>query len=295
MFDLGIFTNITKEHLDYHKTIKNYFDAKVKLFDKLKDDGIAILNNDDKMVSPLKGRIKNKVLTYGIDNKSEIMALDLFLSIDSSSFILKTHKGSFRVKTPLIGRHNVSNILACIAATIALGIPLNAIKKGIESFTYVPGRLETIEAGQPFKIFVDYAHTEDALYNILSLLREVIKEGKIITVFGCGGNRDRTKRPLMGNVACRFSDKVVVTSDNPRFEDPSKIISEIETGIKGKFSNYSLVEDRYRAISSALKSAAKGDVVVIAGKGHEKYQIVKDKIAPFDDREVVRSILKEIK
>ncbi|OGW92967.1 MAG: UDP-N-acetylmuramoyl-L-alanyl-D-glutamate--2,6-diaminopimelate ligase [Omnitrophica bacterium RIFCSPLOWO2_02_FULL_45_16] len=292
LFDVGIFTNITKEHLDYHKTIKNYFNAKARLFDKLKNSGIAILNSDDKIVRALKKRIKNRVLTYGIENKSDIMASSIFLSMDSSAFSIKTPKCSFKVKTALIGRHNISNILASVAAAIALGVSVEAIKKGIESFTSVPGRLEIVDLGQPFKVFVDYAHTEDALYNILSLLREVTKNGRIITVFGCGGNRDRSKRPLMGNVACRFSDKVVVTSDNPRFEDSAGIISEIETGIKRKFSNYCLVEDRRTAIDNALKSASKGDVVVIAGKGHEKYQIMKDRVMPFDDREVVRSILK---
>lgn len=292
LFDIGIFTNITKEHLDYHKTIKNYFDAKVRLFDKLKNSGIAILNSDDKMVSALKKRIKSRVLTYGIENKSDIMASDIFLSMDSSAFSIKTPKCSFKVRTALIGRHNVSNILASVAAAIALGVSVKAIKKGVESFASVPGRLEIVDLGQPFKVFVDYAHTEDALYNILSLLREVTKRGRIITVFGCGGNRDRSKRPLMGSVACRFSDKVVVTSDNPRFEDPAGIISEIEAGIKRKFSNYCLVEDRRAAIGNALKSASKGDVVVIAGKGHEKYQIMKGKSTPFDDCEVARSILK---
>ena len=293
-FDVGIFTNITKEHLDYHKTIKNYFSAKTKLFDKLKESGVAVLNNDDEMVRSLKGRIKNKVLTYGIERRSDIMASSLCLSIDSSLFTVKTPKGFFRVKTALIGRHNVSNILASVAAAIALGIPIKAIKKGIESFAFVPGRLEIVDLGQPFKVFVDYAHTEDALYNILTLLKEVKKKSRIITVFGCGGNRDKKKRPLMGSVACALSDKVVVTSDNPRFEDPDGIISEIEAGIKGKFSNYFLVEDRRKAIASALRSASRGDIVVVAGKGHEKYQIVKDRAIPFDDREVICSVLKTI-
>jgi UDP-N-acetylmuramoyl-L-alanyl-D-glutamate--2,6-diaminopimelate ligase len=175
-----------------------------------------------------------------------------------------------------------------------LRIPLGTIKKGVESLSAVPGRLEIIDAGQPFKVFVDYAHTEDALYNILSLLKEVVADKRIITVFGCGGNRDNLKRPLMGAVACKFSDKVIVTSDNPRFEDPLEIIAQIESGIKGEFLNYDIVEERQDAIRRALKLARQGDVVVIAGKGHEKYQIVKDRTIPFDDCHVAREAIKTI-
>ncbi len=291
LFDVGIFTNITKEHLDYHKTMKKYFSAKVKLFDHMKPGGVAVLNNDDAMVSGLKRRIKEKVLTYGLKNKSDVMACGIRLSAGGTFFTIKTPNGSFDVTTRLIGRHNISNILASVAAAMALKIPPGTIKKGIESFSAVPGRLELVDEGQPFKVFVDYAHTEDALYNILSLLREVVPDRNIITVFGCGGNRDSRKRPLMGNVACKFSDSVVVTSDNPRFEEPGAIISQIESGIRGEFSNYDLVEDRREAIDKALRMASKGDVVVIAGKGHEKYQIVRDKILPFDDCEIVREML----
>jgi len=294
LFDVGIFTNITKEHLDYHGTIKKYFAAKVKLFDKLKSGAVAILNNDDLMVSGLRRRTKNRVLTYGLTRRSDVMACDIKLSMDSASFTVKTPGGPFTVSTRLIGKHNISNILASVAAAIALKIPLDIIKKGIESFKTVPGRLELVDEGQPFKVFVDYAHTEDALYNVLSLLRDVAPDKNIITVFGCGGNRDSAKRPLMGNVACKFSDNVIVTSDNPRFEDPSAIISQIESGIRGEFSNYDIIEDRREAIDKALRMALKGDVVVIAGKGHEKYQIIKDRAMPFDDRAVARSVLKNI-
>lgn len=290
-FDAGIFTNITKEHLDYHKTVKNYFQAKTKLFEKLKNHGMAVLNNDDNMVASLKRRIKNKIITYGIEKKADIKAKEVRLSMDSSSFVVETAKGSFSVRTKLIGRHNVSNILASAAAAIALGLKLDVIKKGIESFEAVPGRMESINKGQPFRVFIDYAHTEDALYNILSLLRGATIDGRIITVFGCGGNRDRAKRPLMGRVACRFSDRVVVTSDNPRLEDPAFIIADIEKGVKDKFTNYDIVPDRRNAIVKALRMAKEGDVVVIAGKGHEKYQIINDKAFPFDDCEVARSIL----
>jgi len=291
-FDVAIFTNITKEHLDYHKTMKDYFLAKAKLFKKLKANGVAVLNNDDKLSADLKRLIKRKVLTYGISKSSDVMAKDIKLSIGSSEFTVSTPKGAFKIKTSLIGRHNISNILASAAAAAALGIKPDVIKKGIESFNSVPGRLESIDNCRSFWVFVDYAHTEDALYNILSLLKGVVTEGRIITVFGCGGDRDRAKRPLMGKVACKFSDRVVVTSDNPRFEDPSAIISEIESGVKGRFTNYDIAPDRRDAIKMALEMAGKGDVVVIAGKGHEKYQIIKDKKLPFDDCKVVRQLLK---
>jgi UDP-N-acetylmuramoyl-L-alanyl-D-glutamate--2,6-diaminopimelate ligase len=294
LFDVGIFTNITKEHLDYHKTIDKYFDAKARLFHKLKKNGVAVLNNDDSMVASLKRRIKSDLITYGLNHRSDVMAHNIRFSVDSSIFTIKTFKGSFEVKTKLIGKHNVSNILASAAAAIALRIPLDIIKRGVESLGAVPGRLEIIDAGQPFKVFVDYAHTEDALYNVLSLLREIVPDRKIITVFGCGGNRDSLKRPLMGAVACKFSDKVILTSDNPRFEDPFGIIAQIESGIKGEFLNYDIVEERQDAIHRALKLARQGDVVVIAGKGHEKYQIIKDRMIPFDDCHVARSALKTI-
>ncbi|MDP3790593.1 MAG: UDP-N-acetylmuramoyl-L-alanyl-D-glutamate--2,6-diaminopimelate ligase [Candidatus Omnitrophota bacterium] len=293
-FDVGVFTNITKEHLDYHKTLKNYLKAKTKLFEKLKRDGVAVLNNDDRMVASLRSGINKKVLTYGINKNSDVTASNISLSMDSSSFTVKTPKGSFNVTTRLIGRHNISNILASVAVSIALGIKPGAIKSGIESFKVVPGRLEPVEEGQQFKVFVDYAHTEDALHNVLSLLKDVTTAGRIITVFGCGGNRDRAKRPLMGSVACKFSDRVVVTSDNPRFEDPMSIISQIEEGIKDKFANYDIVPDRHDAINKALTMARKGDVVLIAGKGHEKCQIVNDKALAFDDCEVTSSILRTI-
>jgi UDP-N-acetylmuramyl-tripeptide synthetase len=190
--------------------------------------------------------------------------------------------------------HNVSNILAAIAAAISLGIGRDAIIQGVESVSAVPGRLEAVDAGQPFKVFVDFAHTEDALFNILSLLRDVAEQ-RIVTVFGCGGNRDRTKRPRMGKVACRFSDHVIITSDNPRFEEPQAIVEEIECGVKGEFSNYDIVVDRKEAISKALTLARRNDIIVIAGKGHESYQIVRDAVMPFDDREVALGMLNTIK
>jgi len=218
-------------------------------------------------------------------------AENIRLSSYGAEFTLVTPEWTDDLKTKLIGKYNVSNILAAVAAASGCGMKRSAIKEGIESFSLVPGRLEVIDEGQPFKVFVDFAHTEDALINVLSILRKVARRN-IITIFGCGGNRDRTKRPLMGKAACRLSDRVVITSDNPRFEDPLAIIREIEEGIKGKFSNYHIEPDRQSAIERALSLAAKDDIVVIAGKGHERCQIIGDNEMPFNDCEVARSILR---
>ncbi|MDP3730488.1 MAG: UDP-N-acetylmuramoyl-L-alanyl-D-glutamate--2,6-diaminopimelate ligase [Candidatus Omnitrophota bacterium] len=291
-FDAAIFTNITSEHLDYHKTLEEYFKAKTKIFDRLKEDGFAILNKDDLRVASLRSSIKRKVISYGIKEDALIMAEDIKLSLEGSGFVITTPEGALKINAKLIGMHNVSNILAAVAAAFALNIDLEAIKNGVEALTSVPGRLEPIDARQPYKIFVDYAHTEDALNKILILLKGVAKN-KIITVFGCGGDRDKTKRPLMGRAACKFSDHVIITSDNPRFEDPVEIIGQIEDGVKWGYSNYDIVPDRGDALKKALDIASKGDIVVIAGKGHENYQIIKDKVLPFNDREVVLDILRK--
>lgn len=291
LFDVGVFTNLTSDHLDYHKTTANYFKAKKRLFDKLKTKGVAILNADDKKVASLKRSIKSRVVTYGVKKKADVTAKDIALSMNGTRFTVNAPGMSFKICTKLIGIHNVSNILAAVAGAIALKIPRECIIKGIESVECVSGRLEAVDARQSFKVFVDFAHTEDALFNVLSLLREVARK-RIVTVFGCGGNRDRTKRPLMGKVACEYSDHVIITSDNPRFEDPRAIIDEIERGVKGRFSNYDIVLDREEAIDRALGLASKDDIIIIAGKGHESHQVIKDKSMPFDDREVAFRILK---
>jgi UDP-N-acetylmuramoyl-L-alanyl-D-glutamate--2,6-diaminopimelate ligase len=292
LFDTAIFTNISGEHLDYHKDIKNYFGAKAKIFDSLKKGGVAILNADDKMVAGLKRSIRQRSLTYAVRNKADIAARGIKTSGDGTEFTAVTPDSAFEIRTRLIGEHNISNILAAVAAALNSGVAISKIQKGVASLKLVPGRLEAVDSGQPFKVFVDFAHTEDALRNVLGLVRSIVCSGSVITVFGCGGNRDRAKRPLMGRVACRLSDKVIITSDNPRFEEPGDIISEIEAGVKGRFKNYYIVEDRREAIAKAIANAAKGDIVVIAGKGHEKYQIVGDRVMPFNDCEVARNILK---
>lgn len=293
-FDAAIFTNITSDHMDYHKNRENYFKAKARLFEMMKNNGTALLNIDDDMVASLKNKIKGDVLTYGIKKKADIQAKDIRLSLGGSAFTAVTPEGAMKINTNLIGMHNISNILAGIAAGVSFSIKPEYVIKGVERASLVPGRLESVEAGQAFKIFVDYAHTEDALYNILTLLREVSK-GKIVTVFGCGGDRDRQKRPLMGKVACKFSDHVIITSDNPRFEEPGDIIDDITRGIRDEFSNYETIIDRYSAIEKAVRmSLSDEDVVVIAGKGHEGYQIVKDRAIFFDDRKAVKDVLNKL-
>ncbi len=294
LFDAGIFTNITPEHLDYHKTLSEYYTAKAKIFSYMKENGVAILNKDDKLVARLEKTLKLKILSYGLNKGSEVTARGVRLSLDDSDFTVVTPGGEFKVSTRLVGRHNVSNILAAAAAAHSLGIGEEAIKAGIEAIDFVPGRLEPVDCGQPFKVFVDFAHTEDALNNVLGLLKDT-SHGDIITVFGCGGSRDRSKRPLMGEAACKLSDRVVITSDNPRFEEPDKIIEEIVLGVKGKFDNYEIEPDRRKAIEIAIASATDGSIVIIAGKGHENYQVVGNAELPFDDREVAREILRKKK
>jgi len=292
IFDYAIFTNVTRDHLDYHKTLQRYLKAKAKLLPMVKKNGVVILNIDDPKVRRLKRIAPSRVITYGITKDADITAKGLGISQDGSKFTIVTPGYSFDVKSPLIGIHNVSNILAAAAVGFSENISRRNIKRGIESFSTVPGRLELVDAGQPFKVFVDFAHTEDALINVLSSIRKIAKRN-IVTVFGCGGNRDKTKRPLMGRAACRLSDKVFITSDNPRFERAEDIINDIEEGIRGKFSNYTVVPDRRLAIERAVSIARKDDIVLIAGKGHEAYQIIKDKILAFDDREVAGAILKK--
>lgn len=291
LFDYAVFTNVTRDHLDYHKTIARYFQAKAKLLGMVKKEGTAILNNDDRKIAQLKAKAASRVLTYGVHNRADIKAEGLAISQNGSLFRIVTPEYSIGMTSHLIGEHNISNILGAVTVAYSEGISKDVIKEGVESFGSVPGRLESINEGQPFKVFVDFAHTDDALVNVLSSLKG-IAGGKIITVFGCGGNRDKTKRPLMGSAACAFSDEVFITSDNPRFEKPLDIIRDIEAGIKGKFRNYHILPDRRSAIRKAIESSAKGDIVLIAGKGHEKYQIIGKRIVPFDDCEVARSVLK---
>lgn len=287
-FSAAIFTNLTGDHLDYHKTLEEYFNAKARLFEGLNAGAYGIINIDDKWGERLLRRSGCRIITYGLERQAYIRADNIEFSLDGTSFTIECPNGRFEIKTKLIGVHNVYNITASFAAALALGFQPYRIVCGIERLTAVPGRLEAIDCGQPFKVFIDYAHTDDALRNVLSALRPLI-QGRMITVFGCGGERDKLKRPRMGKTASSLSDSIIITSDNPRSESADVIASEIVRGIDTL--NYTVILDRADAIRHAFRAARKGDCVLIAGKGHETYQVLKDAVIAFDDREVARKIL----
>jgi UDP-N-acetylmuramoyl-L-alanyl-D-glutamate--2,6-diaminopimelate ligase len=291
-FCSAIFTNLTREHLDYHGSLANYFSAKLKLFEGLDARAWAIINIDDPWGKKLARRISSRQLNFGIECPAHIQAKNLKLGIMGSKFTVVTPRGNIEIESPLIGRHNVYNILAAISATFVENIDFSHIALGVKELSYVPGRLERIDCGQNFLVFVDYAHTEDALKNILLTVKKTGKR-KIILIFGCGGERDKTKRPRMGKLATEFSDFVFITSDNPRSENPNKIISDILSGVnEKKTKNFKVVVDRLQAIQEALSMVSAGDIVIIAGKGHESVQILANKIIPFSDREVAEKILR---
>lgn len=287
-FHIAIFTNLTQDHLDYHHNLEDYFRAKSKLFTNLDSESYAVVNIEDPYSARLLKLTKARKITFGFSEKSQIRATNIRLSIKGSDFQILTSKGSFSIQTELIGRHNIYNILSAVSVGVIEGIDFSTIKRGIEKIDCVAGRLEAINQGQKFGVFVDYAHTEDALKNVISSLKEFHK-GKIIVVFGCGGQRDTTKRPKMGRLVSQMADYFIITNDNPRKEDPQKIVKDILKGIKTK--NYDVILDRGKAIEKAIKMAGDNDTVLIAGKGHETSQILKNKSLAFDDREVTRRIL----
>ncbi len=321
-FQTAVFTNLTSDHLDYHQNTENYFQAKAKLFLNLSAKATAVINIDDEygrrlvplqlnnigrnlsvvngtsaphldkkiVAGALVAMTKSKIVTYGFKQRAAVMAEHIQTALTGLVFVLKTPRGKVKIQTRLIGYHNVYNILAAASAAYAHGVSLSDIQKAIGKFTNVPGRLEKIENKRGCHIFVDYAHTEDGLKNVLSTFKE-ISPARIILVFGCGGDRDKTKRPAMGQIAGELADFTIVTSDNPRSEDPQAIIEQILTGFTKLV--FKVILDREAAIREALRSANEGDIVLIAGKGHEDYQIFKDKTIPFDDRQVVRNILSE--
>ncbi len=287
-FQSAIFTNLTQDHLDYHLTMEDYFQAKSRLFKDSSSSAIKIINNDDTFGRRIKDEITGSVITYGIENKSDYMAQDLKLGIKVTEFTLLGPRGEEKFTTKLIGRHNVLNILAAVAWADQEGIDSQIIKNAIEKFPGVPGRLERVNCVKDFVVYVDYAHTDDALKNVILSLRQV-SSGKLIVVFGCGGERDKSKRPKMGKVVTELADYAIITSDNPRSEDPDEIIKDILRGVHK--DNYCIIPDRYEAIKKALSMAKGDDIILIAGKGHENYQIFKDRMVHFDDREVAAECL----
>ncbi|MBU4346138.1 MAG: UDP-N-acetylmuramoyl-L-alanyl-D-glutamate--2,6-diaminopimelate ligase [Candidatus Omnitrophica bacterium] len=290
-FYSAIFTNLTPEHLDYHKTLENYFQAKLKLFKNIGLNSFVIINNDDEYGRILKGLTPAEVITYGVENQADVMAGEIKFDIWHTEFLLTTIKGQTNFRTSLIGRHNVYNILAAVSWALREGLELPTIKSAIEKFSYVPGRLERVDAPLDFLIFLDYAHTEDALKNVISTLRQ-LASGRIIVVFGCGGQRDKTKRPKMGYVVSELADYAIITTDNPRSEDPEAIIEDIKKGIKKE--NFCVMLEREEAIRKSLSLAKSGDIILVAGKGHEDYQILKDRVIPFADRRVIEKCLKSM-
>jgi UDP-N-acetylmuramyl-tripeptide synthetase len=302
-FDIGVFTNLSRDHLDYHRDMDTYWQCKKKLcVDYLstgsnKKGAVAVVNWDDPKGKELASDVSVRCLRTGLSEECDIRG-DVQSTINGSSGTVELPEGSFVFTTPLIGRHNVYNILAAVGVAVAMGFPLSIVKEGIESLRGVPGRLEPVANDAGFSIFVDYAHTPDALENVLSTLKS-LTSGRLITVFGCGGDRDREKRPMMGKASGRFSDLSVLTSDNPRTEEPEKILEEVEKGIREVQSKkldpamlhkafdrpgYTVEPDRRRAIYLGINIAKPGDAVLIAGKGHETYQLIGGETLSFDDR-----------
>jgi len=291
-FDAAIFTNLTQDHLDYHGSLENYFNSKKKLFTKLLEDSgkqgkLAIINVDDEYGLKLLDEIGCRALTYSLKpGNADIFPLEYDISSSGIKAEINTPLGKIKLSTNLIGEHNLYNILSAIGTAQGLDTPADVIEDALSGTINVPGRLERVENNTGIDVFVDYAHTPDAIENVLNALIP-LKKGRIITLFGCGGDRDRGKRPKMGKIAARLSDFVIITSDNPRTEDPEIILNEIEKGLKTKASdntNYIKIPDRKEAIEFALEKADSGDIVLLAGKGHEDYQIIGNERIDFDDR-----------
>jgi len=296
-FSALVFTNLSQDHLDYHGNLENYFQVKSRLFRSPDPQNSTryLLNGDDPFGRELTKMVNGSFYLYGINSPADIRAREIKISPEGLFFEVSTPLGNLSLEMKLKGLFNVYNALAALGVGISLGLPLEVIKEGLEKMEGVPGRFESIDCGQDFSVIVDYAHTPESLRNVLETARS-IAQGRLITVFGCGGNRDREKRPLMGEVAARLSDFSIITSDNPRQEDPITIIDQIEAGFKrGKTnSRYSKIPDRRDAIFQAIALARKGDIVIIAGKGHEKEQIFADKTVPFDDCEVAICALRSV-
>ena len=291
-FAVAVFTNLTRDHIDYHKTFENYFAAKRRLFEGTGAGApdVAVINTDDEWGKNLVG-VAQKTLTYGLQNGTDLRAKKFQLSFQGLSFTAQTPSGPIQVESSLVGKINVYNILAAIGAGIGLGLSNEVIEAGIRNLKAVAGRFQRIDQGQPFLVVVDYAHTDDALENLIRTARELNAKGRIITLFGCGGSRDRTKRPIMGETSGRLSDLSILTSDNPRQEDPLKIISDIVVGMQKSGGKYMIEPDRAKAIVLAIEEARAGDIVLLAGKGHEDYQIFADHTVHLDDRELARKAL----
>ena len=292
-FHTAVFTNLTRDHLDFHQTMENYFAAKQMLFTGAGAPAppFSVINRDDPYGPKIETGEKTKVLWYGLGKDATVRARHISSSFDGLRFEVHAEGSHFPVQSPLIGRINVYNILAACGVGLSYGLPAETIARGIANCRAVPGRFERVDEGQPFVVVVDYAHTDDALRNTISMAR-TLQPKRVVTLFGCGGDRDRTKRPIMGQVAAELSDLVVLTSDNPRSEDPLAIMNDVLVGIRRKDTPCLVEPDRAAAIRRAIEEARPGDILILAGKGHETYQVLKDRTIAFDDRVVAREVLR---
>ena len=283
----AVWTCLASDHLDYHRSIEHYAASKRRIFDHLHPEGVAILNADDAYARALSGELAHRAMvTYGLEHPADLSARTVQCAWQGTTLVFDSPWGVLRISTPLVGRHNVSNVAAASAACLPLGIPVQAIERAMAEFPQVPGRMERVPNELGVLAVIDYAHTADAMRLVLLSLRELVR-GRLIVVFGCGGDRDQTKRPAMGQIASLLADHVVLTSDNPRSEHPLDIIHQIKAGFMPGFQGYRVVVDREQAIRQALATARADDAVLIAGKGHETYQIFNHVTVPFSDREVV--------
>ena len=294
-FSAAVFTNLTRDHLDYHGDFDHYFAAKRRLFEGegTRAPELAVINTDDPWGHRLLDLRESRQITYGIESSAEVRAKQFSQGASGLSAKIATPQGEMHIESALLGRVNLMNILAATATALGLGFSAENIQEGVWNLSAVPGRFQKIDEGQPFLVVVDYAHTDDALQNVLQAARD-LTQNRLIVVFGCGGERDRTKRPVMGEVAGRLSDLAVLTSDNPRGEDPILIMNDVLVGLQKTGKPYLAEVDREVAIQKALEQAREGDAVVLAGKGHETYQILNGRTIPFDDREVARAVLRNL-
>lgn len=299
-FRTAVFTNLTQDHLDYHHTMDAYREVKGRLFARLgnatgPEESFAVLNSDDDASEYFRRQTAAQVITYGIKKKADLTAGDIRLTVSGTECTVSFRGQNEKVRLPLVGLFNVYNMLAAFATLLIEGIPLVSLAEGIEQMKPVQGRLEAVDAGQRFSVFIDYAHTPDGLTEALRTIKE-FASGRLLIVFGCGGDRDRAKRPIMGSVAAQYCDRVILTSDNPRYEKPDTILQDIRKGLQEAGyaqEHYEMISDRKEAIRRAVQWAAPDDVIVIAGKGHETYQIINGVTHPFDDRQIALEAIAE--
>lgn len=295
-YDIAVFTNLSQDHLDYHENMRDYLRAKSLLFAQLGNTygprgKYAVINEDENASDLLKRSTAQHVITYGLKNQSDVMAVNLQLGITASKFMLKTPKGEVNITSKLIGKFNIYNMLAATAVAMVSDVPLPVIKDALENMPGVHGRFEPVLAEQPYAVIIDYAHTPDSLDNVLETIKGFAKQ-KIYVVVGCGGDRDRTKRPLMAQIAVKYADQAIFTSDNPRTEDPQQIVDDMISGLSEETNNYEVIINRKQAINAAINMAKEDDVILIAGKGHETYQQIGHVKYDFDDSKVAEEAIK---